>query len=562
MPSPRLQNQFVRLWRHFNGVNSQTNLQSLAEVLYCSRRHVRTLLNEMQTNGWLSWEAAAGRGKLSWLQFHRNGLELQQAQAEKLLQQEGIEKLVALVGDKDAIRQTVLSELERSYRQGKSLLRIVYYRAFPNLLPGTPLRRSEIHLLSQIFNGLTHINEEKGEVESGLAHHWQAISETHWRFYLRPAIYFHHGRELQMNDIITSLQRLKSSWPLFSHIDHIDSPLPYIIDIYLTERDKQFPWLMGSPHAAILPNEWQQIKDFSKHPIGTGPYQVTKNTPNKLTISAFDRYFGYRSLLDEVSIWVLPELSQQMVCTTLKMEGDEENSDCLEGRMEDGCYFLLMDARSKLSQRDDIRQWLCSFLTPINLLAHCDPFYQRHWAPAYGLLLHWHHSKTLSHLPKPPELTELTVTFYHHHHEFNTISQIMQHVLAMQGVKLNINIIDYDDWFNGNAESDIWLATANFIRPLEFSLFSTLYEMPLLHKCLNTSFSAELSQWRQRELNIERWCASMVESQMFHPLLHHRLEIQGQRTLRGVRMNTFGWFDFKSAWFKPLEDNTQKPLKL
>ena len=27
--------------------------------------------------------------------------------------------------------------------------------------------------------------------------------------------------------------------------------------------------------------------------------------------------------------------------------------------------------------------------------------------------------------------------------------------------------------------------------------------------------------------------------------------IQGQRSMRGLRMNTLGWFDFKSAWFAP-----------
>ncbi|WP_176719072.1 hypothetical protein, partial [Klebsiella pneumoniae] len=37
------------------------------------------------------------------------------------------------------------------------------------------------------------------------------------------------------------------------------------------------------------------------------------------------------------------------------------------------------------------------------------------------------------------------------------------------------------------------------------------------------------------------------------PLIHHWLMIQGQRSMRGVRMNTLGWFDFKSAWFAPPE---------
>lgn len=555
MSSSRLQTQFVRLWQHFQGQDSETTLQHIADILFCSRRHVRTLLNNMQNKRWLSWQAEAGRGKRSALLFHVNGLELQQAQAEHLLKEESIEKLVALVGDKEIIRQMVLSELERSYRQGKSLLRIIYYRDFPNLFPGTPLRRSEIHLMSQIFNGLTHINEEKGEIENGIAHHWQAISDTQWRFYLRPAIYFHHGREMLVDDIIYSLLRLKKCWPLFSHIKSVTSPIPHVIDIQLSEVDKQFPLLLGSPHAAIIPKESETFENFDKLPIGTGPYQVEKNLPQKLTITAFDRYFGYRALLDEVTIWVVPELSEQMVCTTLKMDSDSKQSDSLESRMEEGCYFLLMDQRSTLSQRSDVRKWLCSFLTPINLLAHCEPFYQRHWAPAYGLLLHWHHSRMLTQLPKPADLTELTVTFYHQHHEFYAISQIMKRVLRTQDIELNIKIINYEDWFNGSEDSDIWLATANFFKPLEFSIFSTLYEMPLLRKCLDTSLSEELTMWRKQQLNVESWCESLIDSQIFHPIFHHWLELQGQKTMRGARMNTFGWFDFKSAWFKPTKDS-------
>ncbi|MCP5650697.1 transcriptional regulator, partial [Klebsiella pneumoniae] len=92
-----------------------------------------------------------------------------------------------------------------------------------NLLPGSPLRRSEVHLLSQIFNGLTAINEENGEAVPALAHHWQQTGDKQWRFWLRPAIFFHHGRELQMVDIISSFERLRDTHPLFSHIRTVRS---------------------------------------------------------------------------------------------------------------------------------------------------------------------------------------------------------------------------------------------------------------------------------------------------------------------------------------------------
>ncbi len=62
----------------------------------------------------------------------------------------------------------------------------------------------------------------KRELEADIAHHWQQISPLLWRFYLRPGIHFHHGRELEMEDVIASLTRI-NTLPLYSHITKIDS---------------------------------------------------------------------------------------------------------------------------------------------------------------------------------------------------------------------------------------------------------------------------------------------------------------------------------------------------
>jgi hypothetical protein len=68
--------------------------------------------------GWLTWEAEAGRGKRSRLTFLYTGLALQQQRAEDLLEQDRIDQLVQLVGDKAAVRQMLVSHLGRSFRQG------------------------------------------------------------------------------------------------------------------------------------------------------------------------------------------------------------------------------------------------------------------------------------------------------------------------------------------------------------------------------------------------------------------------------------------------------------
>lgn len=63
MSSGRLQQQFIRLWQCCDGKSQETTLNELAEMLSCSRRHMRTLLNMMESRGWLTWEAEAGRGQ-------------------------------------------------------------------------------------------------------------------------------------------------------------------------------------------------------------------------------------------------------------------------------------------------------------------------------------------------------------------------------------------------------------------------------------------------------------------------------------------------------------------
>lgn len=550
MPSGRLQQQFIRLWQCCEGQSQETTLNELAELLSCSRRHMRTLLSTMQKQGWLNWEAEAGRGKRSRLTFLYTGLALQQQRAEDLLEQDRIDQLVQLVGDKAAVRQMLVSHLGRSFRQGRHILRVVYYRPMKNLLPGSALRRSETHMARQIFSGLTRINEENGELEADIAHHWQQLSPLHWRFFLRPGIHFHHGRELDMIDVIASLQRARTL-PLYSHISQVHSPTAWTLDIELSEPDQWLPWLMGYVPSMILPHEWASLPNFASHPVGTGPYAVTRNTNNQLKIHAFDDYFGYRALIDEVNVWVLPDISEEL-SPGLTLEGPTDGEKAVESRLEEGCYYLLFDGRTHRGASHDVRQWVSRVLSPANLIYQAEDQYQSYWFPAYGLIPRWHHARP-GRGDRPAGLESLTLTYYREHIEHRVIARIMGKLLAEEGVTLNIQEVEYDEWHRGDAVSDIWLNSANFTLPLDFSLFSHLFEIPLIQQCIARDWQADASQWRAGEMNLAVWCQQLLSQQAMVPLIHHWLIIQGQRSMRGLRMNTLGWFDFKSAWFAPPE---------
>ncbi|EJL93953.1 transcriptional regulator SgrR [Pantoea sp. RIT-PI-b] len=552
MSSSRLQQQFIRLWQSCQGLDQETTLNELADLLHCSRRHMRNLLNAMQNEGWLIWQAEAGRGKRSMLSFCYTGLALQQQRAEDLLEQDRIEQLVQLVGDKNQVRQMIAAHLGRSFRQGKHILRVLYYRPLPNLLPGSPLRRSETHLARQIFNGLMRINEEKGEIEPDIAHHWQQTSPLHWRFFLRPAIRFHHGRELEMEDVIASLERVRSQ-PLFSHIEKLHSPAPWTLDIHLSQPDDWLPWLLASVSAMILPREWQTLRHFARQPIGTGPYSVVRNQQTQLKIAAFDDYFGYRALIDDVSIWVLPEISDELVYAGVKLQGENADEKSEESRLEEGCYFLLFDQRSHLGQDAHFRRWVSYLFNPIALLNHAGVGYQRYWFPAYGLLPRWHHRRDLTPAEKPAGLTQFTLSWYNNHVEHEGIANALRPLLAQQGVELITREVSYEEWFEGEGESDIWLGSVNFTLPLEYALFAQLFELPLMHHCIPIDWQADAARWRQKALPLAEWSKQLIDSDYLHPLFHHWLLLEGQRSMRGVRLNTLGWFDFKSAWFAPPE---------
>lgn len=550
MASGRLQQQFIRLWQCCEGQTQDTTLSELASLLNCSRRHMRTLLNTMQQQGWLNWEAEAGRGKRSRLTFLYTGLALQQQRAEDLLEQDRIDQLVQLVGDKAAVRQMLVSHLGRSFRQGKHILRVLYYRPMKNLLPGSALRRSETHMARQIFSGLTRINEENGELEADIAHHWQQIAPLHWRFFLRPGIHFHHGRELEMSDVIASLERARML-PLYSHIVSVQSPTAWTLDIHLSEPDRWLPWLLGYVPSMILPREWESMPKFASQPVGTGPYAVVRNNNNQLKIQAFDDYFGYRALIDEVNVWVLPDISEEL-SPGLTLEGPTEGEKAVESRLEEGCYYLLFDARSRRGASQEVRQWISQILSPAKLIYQAEAQYQTYWFPAWGLLPRWHHARPGCG-EKPAGLESITLTYYREHVEHRVIGRMMSAMLAAEGVKLEIVEVDYDEWHRGDIVSDIWLNSVNFTLPLDFSLFSHLYEVPLLQNCIPRDWQQDAAEWRAGEMNLAVWCQQLLAQQAMVPLIHHWLMIQGQRSMRGLRMNTLGWFDFKSAWFAPPE---------
>ncbi|WP_393936277.1 HTH-type transcriptional regulator SgrR [Aeromonas rivipollensis] len=557
MPSSRLYQQFQRLAQQLGCDEREASLAEVADLLCCTPRNARLLLRRMQDQGWLSWSAEAGRGRRSRLTLLDNQESLTRRRLRDLLSQGQLAQAVRLAeGRLDLLTPLLIEQLGQATREGRQILRVPYYRPLPCLLPTDPLRRSEIHLSRQIFNGLTRRNEENGEIEGDLAHHWECLGPCHWRFYLRPAVRFHHGRELAVEDVMESLLALRDR-PLFAHLARLESRWPRTLDLHLDSPDPLLLHLLAEPVAAILPRELKEEAGFALQPVGTGPYRVTANDPLQLCLEAFDDYFGLRALLDEIDIWMLPELAERLE-SHLQLGRDSPELGTMRGEseLESGCYFLLQDDRSPLLQDPALRQWLTRLLNPIALMGRVAPELQRGWTSALGLLPHWREALPAEE-PKPALLpTRLVLACFNQHLEFNECANAIASLLAEQGIRLEVRTLDYGRWVSGEDEDvDLWLGTLNLEHEHAFAPYAWLQGTPLLRRVWGgqQALWQGLTQWRASgaEPGPRALLAEVQRQGWFVPLFHHWLELESRVGVHGVRMTALGWFDFRSAWLKP-----------
>lgn len=559
-----LSRHYARLHQALSGQTVATTLDTLAGELGCTRRHMRNLLQQMQAQGWIDWQARAGRGGRSRLTFLLAPAALQRDRAAELLAQGRVGQAIDLLGgDRRELSSLLLSRLGQRWEADRQVLTVPYYRPLHNLCPGTALRRSERHLVGQIFNGLTCINEEKGEVEAGLAHHWYQISPQEWHFHLRPAVRWHDGRLLSMHDVLTSLERLRTL-PLYAHLRAVRAVSERCVAIELSEPDAWLLWLLADSPAMILPADHAQRPGFAAMPVGTGPYRVCANDALHLRLQAFDEYFGYRALLDEVDIWIVPELSETAPASgndpchlQVQINPGAHRGEYSDMEPEQGCHFLLCDARSPRLHDNALRQWLARVLSPLDLSGRLAPELRQFWTPAASLLPQWFHGQLSGAVGAAPILAPqtLSLAYYGQQPDYARVAEAMRLWLGEHGVTLECHCIDYAAWEQGVGGYDLWLGSINFAGEADFAVAAWLLGTPLLRACLGDAAALWLadwhSAWRRGEMDARQLTAEVVQQHWLLPLFHSWFRLQGTRRMRGVRLNNLGWFDFKSAWLVP-----------
>ncbi|KOO15888.1 transcriptional regulator [Vibrio xuii] len=569
MSSPRLRVQFETLFEHYKGQDSGVQLEEITEILFCTRRNARIVLNKMEEEGWLEWHPAPGRGKLSQLNFKRSRADVSENLAKRYLEEGKIgQALKVLDHDSAKLAQVVEKYLGIVHQEGQQVVRLPYYRPLSNLNPFDQMRRSELHIAQQIFSGLTRIDEQE-QLQADLAHTWEMVSSTHWRFYIRPSVRFHNGDLLTVENILDCLAELKQK-TLFSHIERVESPGHLIVDVHLDRADYKLPLLLSESCAKItLPVE-SRADNFDELPIGTGPYRIVQNDQKRLVLQAFDGYFGFRPLLDRVEVWVIDEAHSSMVFPSLANPVRPETAEFSdEVELDPGCTLLMLNRKDGLAATNDWANYFSQKLTTLNLFQQLpqDKLAELGVLPAHGLKPGWYHH-TKQGYTSPPSYRTVTIAYHGQHPMFPTLVKCIESLLKQDG--LGVNLITYDQTVEETSAIDIWL------KPMGIS---TNRDDALAGWLLNYSDIAALSKeedfdyWAQL---VRDWQAtpnsafpskelgkSLAEKMQLIPMFHCWLGVSKDQcgSLQNAKCNALGWFDFSKVWVKPQllesEDGTE-----
>lgn len=161
--------------------------------------------------------------------------------------------------------------------------------------------------------------DEDGKMvtEPCLAESYEMVSPTEWNFYLREGVKFSDGSDLTVEDVVFSLERMRTdayAAQFYDNVDVIEATDDKTIHITLTQPDATFQYAVAhqSGFAIFSKKYYEEHKDTFGDPntgcIGTGPYAFKSWTQGeKIVLTKNENYWDEGAYLDEVVFDIIPE---------------------------------------------------------------------------------------------------------------------------------------------------------------------------------------------------------------------------------------------------------------
>jgi peptide/nickel transport system substrate-binding protein len=209
----------------------------------------------------------------------------------------------------------VLTTFNTAWSQGAKTLTIAIGSDVGNLDPDHYTNWNDYWAYGNLFEGLFRPNENGDLVPALAEKHEPSADGLAHKFVLRPAK-FHNGDPVTSDDFIFSVGRSRDPATqnqrasLLSNIATIDKHDDKSFTVHLKAIDADTIAKL-SLYWQLKPKKYiEQVggAEFSKKPVGTGPFMFLDRQPNQfLKMKAFPDYWGDKAKVSEVTIKIAPE---------------------------------------------------------------------------------------------------------------------------------------------------------------------------------------------------------------------------------------------------------------
>ena len=351
----------------------------LAELLCCTMRNMNLIMNKFKENGWVSWSLQRGRGKKSMLIFCKPVADVASERFDQLLNTNRMDDAYEMASSlPPQIREQLIHNLQHQFglRSNEGVggrvdtLRIPQNTLFRTLDPTQTAMWGEGFIITEVFDRLVRYNAEREQCEPSLAIAWESDREgKEWTFHLNKGITFHHGRIMDAADVKFTFERIifdpaNPCRTMLSSIQQVEVVDPLTIHFTLRKPNFMFPDLLSGLYASIVPRD---VELDPLHPIGTGPYRITRHDANLLVLEVFPAYFRGRAYIDRVEVWQLPQIDLPGSVIKQRLFSDHEPR-AVEHEIQGG-VFMTFNMQKDGPQHDlRFRQAVRLLLNPDELM--------------------------------------------------------------------------------------------------------------------------------------------------------------------------------------------------
>ncbi|RXA95063.1 SgrR family transcriptional regulator [Yersinia sp. 2105 StPb PI] len=556
--------QYQRLYKKFADQQVSTTVGEIAGLLFCSERHARTLIQQLQANDWLSWHSQVGRGKRAQLQCLKSPEILRASYLQIFLEQGDHQAAFELAQLEPERLQALLNpHMGGQWQADSPILRIPYYRKLEPLNPLTATGRAEQHLIYTLHAGLTRFNTGDPQPQPDLAHHWH-VSEDGliWQFFLRSQLRWHNGEHIrgeQLLQTLTLLQENTRSQPSFANILTITLPHALCLQFTLSRPDY---WL--AHRLADLP-----CRLFHpEHPLlGAGPFKLATFEPHLVRLEQHEFYHLQHPYLEIIEYWITPSLAipstdgscQHPVRITIGQEEDFPLVRPVQRSMSLGfCYLAINQHRHHMTSQQTAK--LLMIVQTSGILEELS-IKRGIITPSHEMLPGWPIPQFSTN--EDPPLPDLLVLVYQPPMELETVAMQLKTVLAVHGCTLDIRANNDKQWksIRQIEEADLLLADHLVGESPEATMESWLRLDPLWRGILSPE------QWEQQQKTLTRiqqiepsperfrqlraHYNELMLSGLILPLFNYQYQVNAPPRINGVTLTAYGWFDFSQAWLPP-----------